>query len=375
MEGVPHNQTVRVQSLDELRAGIEAVERRHITSGGGGGAGGASLCVVTGWGPPAPSLARGVLHEWFGPHVPRGQNWTAPLLIFAHLARQAMHEQNELGATACPTTTPTGGVVGKPCERGKAEPTAFRHPPRLALPGQAVAPSNESVPESAQGKWLVWIGQRMWPQPHILNHRDTENDFGFGIWDFGLRSGANVTAKWQHASDLNPKSKIQNPKSPPPRLRASVVNLLSRSLLVDPPTDEDRLWAIDLCLRSPAAAVVVADGGGLKLSHTRRLQLAAESGGALSLLARPLHELATPSAASTRWRVQRLSSPSISRPQWRIELVRCKGVQRELGMDATTTLVLEHHRATGCVHLSAPLADRPAETPARSAKPPLRRTG
>lgn len=137
--------------------------------------------------------------------------------------------------------------------------------------------------------------------------------------------------------------------------------LLDCSLLVDPVAEDDgetrRLWTIDLCLRSSAASVVVADVSGMQLAHSRRLQLAAESGRALTLLARPDAERATLSAASMRWRIDRTRSPT-ARPRWRIERVRCKGVQRGSGIEADASFVLEHDRATGCLCVPADLADR-----------------
>jgi len=164
---------------------------------------------------------------------------------------------------------------------------------------------------------VIWIGHRIWPSPAAL-----------------------VCAA--HASHA----------------------LLDRSLLVDPTPEEkasgdggERLWAIDLCLRSAAAAVVIADVSGMQLAHSRRLQLAAEAGAALALLARPNHEHAVLSAASMRWRIERARSPTV-RPRWRVELVRCKGAKRANGKDANATLTVEHDRATGSLCVPADLADR-----------------
>ena len=155
-------------------------------------------------------------------------------------------------------------------------------------------------------------------------------------------------------------------------------DLLAHSLLVDPASDGERLWAIDLCLRSPAAAVVIADASAMQLSHSRRLQLAAEAGASLALLARPNREQTTLSAASMRWRVTRARSPT-HQPRWRIERVRCKGVQRGKGMDADASLIVEHCRATGGLCVPADLADRSAEAPAATRAPlpgaGVRRTG
>jgi hypothetical protein len=141
---------------------------------------------------------------------------------------------------------------------------------------------------------------------------------------------------------------------------------LMQSLFINPSSESDRLWAIDLCARSPAVAAVVADGSGITLAQSRRLQLAAEAGASLMLLARPAHELAIPSAAATRWRIEHVASRT-ARPRWNISLVRCKGVQRRSGMDASASLILEHHRATGCVGLPAELADRSVQAAMRRA--------
>ena len=57
-------------------------------------------------------------------------------------------------------------------------------------------------------------------------------------------------------------------------------DVLDRCLFIDLPkrtADRDRLWAIDLVLRSPAAGAVFADGCGFDMAATRRLQLAAEA--------------------------------------------------------------------------------------------------
>lgn len=102
--------------------------------------------------------------------------------------------------------------------------------------------------------------------------------------------------------------------------------LLDRSLFLDPATDVDRLWAIDLALQSDAVAAVVADGSRLIHKATRRLQLAAEAGDTIGLLARPPNDRRQLSAAATRWIVTPLPSDGFA-PRWSVELVRCKGSQ------------------------------------------------
>ena len=127
---------------------------------------------------------------------------------------------------------------------------------------------------TGRGRLTVWVGRRVWPYPLVLE-----------------RAG-----------------------------------LLGGSLFVDAKDNNQRLWAAELALRSPAVACVVADGSGLGMPATRRLQLIARQSEALILLARPSHDERQLSAAGARWRVGVVSSPGDS-PQWKVELLRCKGVR------------------------------------------------
>jgi protein ImuA len=102
-----------------------------------------------------------------------------------------------------------------------------------------------------------------------------------------------------------------------------------------------RLWALEEALRSPGLAAALAQIDQLTLTHSRRLQLAAEAKGVTALLLRPLRADATPSAAATRWRIEAAPSelvpgevtPSPARragrafgpPHWRVSLLRCRG--------------------------------------------------
>jgi hypothetical protein len=154
-------------------------------------------------------------------------------------------------------------------------------------------------------------------------------------------------------------------------------SLLMRSLLIDPPDDASRLWAIDLALRSSAVAMVIADGSRLDMAATRRLQLAAEAGGSIALLARPPHEMDELSAAATRWAVRpdfgfQISNGRSQTPRWIVQLLRCKGV-RPAAQSATAQArwALEWNGVQGSVHAFADVVDRPG-SPARSssAQPP-----
>jgi len=197
-----------------------------------------------------------------------------------------------------------GGDADQRCTRRRWSP-----PLAVML---TIATSVAAAPDNA-GKLCVWIGRRCWPHP--------------------------VAAA-----------------------RASPA-LLHRSLFVSPGCIDDRLWTVDLALRSSAAALVAADAAGLSLNDTRRLQLAAEAGGSLGLLVRPPWERRESSAARTRWLVSpALSSDSDQR--WTVELLRCKGVQ-PASREARQWCVRRCH-ATGDVGVVPDASDRsiPAAAPA-----------
>ncbi|MBL8758203.1 MAG: hypothetical protein JNK35_07240 [Phycisphaerae bacterium] len=136
------------------------------------------------------------------------------------------------------------------------------------------------------GGWAVWIGQRCWPSPASL----------------------------------------------------AKAGLAGRSLLVDPGTHTERVWAADLALRCPAVGAVVLDGAGLTMAESRRLHLSAGSPRdgaqpALGLVVRPGHEVKALSAARTRWMV----CPALSddqRPRWAVRLARWRGRAGEDGAGA-----------------------------------------
>lgn len=186
-------------------------------------------------------LRGGAIHEWIGlGGGDRSACWSPPLCLMAHLA---------------------GRVV---CERGG---------------------------------WVVWVGRRMWPYPHVL------------IGSGGGDGDASAT--------------------------------LARSLFVRTSCASQALWAADLALRCEAVSCVVGDGSGMEMGATRRLQLAAQSGaGAIGLLARPPTQAGRLSAATTRWSVRRSGTEDrrgeverVTRvnPRWIVELLRCKGMRPVTG--------------------------------------------
>jgi protein ImuA len=116
-----------------------------------------------------------------------------------------------------------------------------------------------------------------------------------------------------------------------------------RVLFVRAVTPAQRVWAAELVLRSRTATAAIVDGAGFDLTATRRLQLAAENGAALCLLARPPWEVDCPSAAATRWLVRSSPSPKYTQ-RWTVELLRCKGVR--LSAEAPPLWTVERHHAT-----------------------------
>ncbi len=177
------------------------------------------------------------------------------------------------------------------------------HPPLAVLIGVA----RDAMRDAARGETglVVWVGPACWPYPHALTRRE--------------QGGGACTED----------------------------DLRRRSLFIDARRPAERVWAIDLALRSPAVSVVVADGSGLAMPESRRLQLAAGggTGNALALLARPPWEERELSAAKTRWRVTPQRTQS-NEQAWTVELLRCKGLQPE--EDARRWTVRRDH-ATGTI--------------------------
>ena len=101
-------------------------------------------------------------------------------------------------------------------------------------------------------------------------------------------------------------------------------------VLVQAPRPVDGLWAMEEALRCSGVAGALLVLRTLDLTAARRLQLAAEAGGAVGLLLRPDTEEAGASAALTRWRVGALAGTGnaahdLGDPRWRLDLLRCRG--------------------------------------------------
>ena len=118
-------------------------------------------------------------------------------------------------------------------------------------------------------------------------------------------------------------------------------------------------------LRHPGLAGVVGEvAGRVTLTASRRLQLAAQAGGAMALMIRRRAQPEGALAAVTRWRIgpEPSAVPIAHAPhvsglgpmRWRLDLTRCRGGQ-------TGSWIVEAGNA-GRLGLVPPLADRPAAT-------------
>jgi len=138
--------------------------------------------------------------------------------------------------------------------------------------------------------------------------------------------------------------------------------VLDRSLFVVADGPNDRLWAIDLALRSKSVGLVIADGSGFDMAATRRIQLLAKAQQTPVLLVRPPWEVPELSAAQTQWLVRWEASPgqvyeesNSFHPRWSLELLRCKGMQPD---SSPCVWVLEWDRGESAVRLSTPMANQ-----------------
>lgn len=279
-----------------------------------------------------PGLACGVVHEWFGVlpskeaqgngdqrqnqsrNQARGWAWSPPLTVLSHLALRAC----------------------------------------------TLAPAS----------FVVWIGRRCWPSLWHLAFRPCVKS------DQGIEPSGHQVQAQHRSADSSPRS--LDPSVARWLLRhgrhdghdafaQSGVNMLDRSVFVDPANRAARLWAIDLSMRCSAVCAVVADGTSFDLAATRRLQVAAANRRALVLLTRPPREMKQLSAAATRWRVCCAASPTRS-PRFNLELLRCKMPQQlRGGLTHGQSWLVESSHETGCRGVPAVLANRSASAASTTA--------
>jgi protein ImuA len=132
--------------------------------------------------------------------------------------------------------------------------------------------------------------------------------------------------------------------------------------------DNGVLESCEEALRCNGFSVVIGEASRFSLNASRRLQLAAERSGVLSLVIRRWRhqkgaaEFNLPTAALTRWQVSARPStplpvPGIGRARWSLELLRCRG-----GVGAV--FEVEACDAKGRLNLPAALVNGPISAPA-----------
>jgi protein ImuA len=108
-----------------------------------------------------------------------------------------------------------------------------------------------------------------------------------------------------------------------------------RVIYVEVGDEKSVLICFEEGLRHGGLAAVVAEVALLSMTASRRLQLAAESSGAIGIAIRRWRrqteaaDFGQPTASVTRWRVSALPAtplpvPGVGRPRWQLELIRCR---------------------------------------------------
>jgi protein ImuA len=108
-----------------------------------------------------------------------------------------------------------------------------------------------------------------------------------------------------------------------------------RVIYVEAGDEKSILACFEEGLRHGGLGAVVAEVARLSMTASRRLQLAAESSGAIGIAIRrwwrpaEAADFGLPAASVTRWRVSALPAtplpvPGVGRPRWQVELIRCR---------------------------------------------------
>jgi protein ImuA len=108
-------------------------------------------------------------------------------------------------------------------------------------------------------------------------------------------------------------------------------------------------------MRCKGVSATIAQVGRLSRIEARRLQLAAEQGGGIGILLRPMDRNASVYAAASRWLVSPAQGLRTVQ-RWKIQLIHAHGGR--IGQ----TVILEHHRETNTLRASEQLANRQSET-------------
>lgn len=138
----------------------------------------------------------------------------------------------------------------------------------------------------------------------------------------------------------------------PPAIAAAGIPL-ENVYLLNPRTQVEQSWAVAECMRCKGVSATIAQVSRLTRLEARRLQLAAEKGGGIGLLLRPMNAGASVYAAATRWLIAPAKGERTVQ-RWTVQLIHAHGGR------VGTTVILEHHRETNTLRASEQLADRPS---------------
>jgi len=147
-----------------------------------------------------------------------------------------------------------------------------------------------------------------------------------------------------------------------PELVARGVDL-ALLLVVYPVAESEALWAVEQGLRSGSCGAVVAWSGQADDRCLRRLQLAAEEGGALGVLFRHEREMSHASPAALRLRLECSGGKTV------VRLLKCRGIAP--GRVATLARPFRWPANAAPMDIECLSADQ-ARTRSRNVSPPLR---
>ncbi|KKB76982.1 damage-inducible protein [Devosia soli] len=139
-----------------------------------------------------------------------------------------------------------------------------------------------------------------------------------------------------------------------------------RVIYVEAGDEKAVLEAFEEGMRHGGLGGIVAEVAKLSMTASRRLQLAAESSGAVGIAIRRWRrpteaaDFGQPTSAVTRWRIstvptKRLPVPGVGRARWLVELMRCRGAE-------AADFEVEACDAKGRLAVFSDLPDRPVST-------------
>lgn len=193
--------------------------------------------------------------------------------------------------------------------RSAASLDAALHDPRLWRGSGAASLRAEATGHAVLDAVLPGGGWPLGAVSEVLHPRP-----GVGELTLVLPLLARLTGAGRHIAFIAPPCRPHAPA-----LAAAGVRL-PQLLVVDRAAEADRLWAVEQLLHAGAAATLLWCES-IATTALRRLQLAAESGGGMALLFRPLAAEREHSIAALRLRVARRAGVA------EIDVLKCRGAR------------------------------------------------